>query len=802
MNCDPTTLECLEWEKISRTLASLCLTVPVAEKWQTPTFHSDEALLEREKSRVNDLAQLLIRAETLPVLNFPDIRSFLAELVLPGLSLTGLELKALAQFLLSASRLKSWLLEHSTAFSLEGYGRELGESLEDMGKLAESVDRTLDEDGQIREDRVPSLQRIRKTMGLLNQELEKTARELLRKPDYRDYWQSENTNLKDGRVVLPLRSNFKGRVQGILHESSSSGATLFLEPPELMEKNNSLSQAHHQYHQEVLRILKDFSRQFQEQQERIKSIVRIVEVWDHYFCRARYGQLTGARLLPSDCHEIRLIQARHPLLGKKAVAISLEMAADQRLLVLSGPNTGGKTVTLKTVALLSLMNQAALPLPVAEGSCLPLWAHLGADVGDSQSLEESLSTFSGHIQRINNFLGSAGPRSLIILDELGSGTDPAEGGALALALLESLLGSEASILVTTHLSVVKNLALGNPLALNASMEYDAALAKPTYRVVPGLPGESHALDIAGEVGLPRKIIQRARELRDSSEGSAERVLRELRDRELDFRNKEAALELQQRVLMKGQRDLEDQNFALKERELEIRNQGLVELRQLLKESRRTLENLVRELREGQLDQDKIRQAREFTEKLQNEVQEWDAQNSHLENIQEQTRLRKMQTNLNPDIPLAEEWKSGDQVQVIKGGDRGEILRREGKARFLVGIGSIKMRFAPGDLKWLGPPEKAQVKVTADSPSTVTKAVFQLDLRGERLESALLRLEQQLQGAHLSGLREFSVIHGLGNGILQRGVQDYLRNCPEVREFHFARPEEGGFGKTLVYLESV
>jgi DNA mismatch repair protein MutS2 len=472
------------------------------------------------------------------------------------------------------------------------------------------------------------------------------------------------------------------------------------------------------------------------------------------------------------------------------------MAPELRTVIITGPNTGGKTVTLKTIGLFVLMNQAGLALPAEEGTVLPFFDGVYGDIGDEQSISQSLSTFSGHMTNIAAILRAASEQSLVLLDELGSGTDPEEGSAIAMAILDHLIEKRARALVTTHHGILKNYGYSREGVENASVEFDGQTLSPTYRIIMGIPGESKALEIAGRNGLDPILIAGAKHYlaEERSDISALIAGLKYKHRELDEALK-AGREEEAR-LREERRRADLTALRLKQKELDLKSNSLGTLRRFLSESRSTLENLVREIREGELSREKTLKVKEFLKELETQAL-----------LQEET-LEREEAELVSEQRRAEEG-GGEQsagvlapgVEVLAGAKRrrGTIVKAGKRGSWIVEIGSLKISFPPEELSAAVSGEKKGITISSDLNGE-PRARMELNLRGMRLEDALLALQRQIDAASLSGLCEFAIIHGKGDGILQRGVHDFLKQQSIVADYSFSRPELGGFGRTEVVLK--
>ena len=565
-----------------------------------------------------------------------------------------------------------------------------------------------------------------------------------------------------------------------------------------MSKNNDIALVEEEISEIIIKILRDLSAKLAERRLDIIELIDQVSLLDSYLCRGRFAKIRHCVRAKYRRRGFVLKRARHPLLKDEAVPIDIAAEEGVQALIISGPNAGGKTVSLKTVGLLAMMNQFGMQIPAEEGSELAVFDGIYADIGDEQSIEGSLSTFSGHMSKISRMLEQAGDSSLLLLDELGSGTDPGEGASLAMAILEEFLRRGATILATSHHSLLKNFAYTTAGVQNASMDFDSSTLSPNYRVIAGMPGESHALDIASRSGIPESIVAQARDYFAHEKGEVGRMIRELENKQAESRERERELAEREKQLKEQIKEQDLKALRLRQREHELRNEGYGALRRFVDQARSELENLVRELnssknRDLAVSRQETKKVKEFIKKLEERTTE------------ERRDLDREEELFNK----SKEFKFVPGMKVLTGPGRreGTILRQDKKNQWLVEVGAMKISLAEKDLEPLG--ESGGVKKTrrstgvsfsysSDTPPPA--ALFNLDLRGKRLDEALETLNRQIDNALLQDLREFEVIHGKGEGVLQLGVRKLLAESPRVQEFSFAPPELGGTGKTLVKLK--
>jgi DNA mismatch repair protein MutS2 len=782
----------------------------------------DESLPFRDGNAVAGLKRLvsavldrLNSGDAEPSGGIPGIAPLLPVLGVEGTVLDAEELYALGIFVERGEALAHWLCGGGGAEN-QNTLKGITEDMPDCRAVPKAVFRVLDRDGKLRD--LPEFMEIKRRIQGLTAELERAVARYTGNEESRRMLQSALPSQRDGRTVLAVKANFRGRVRGIVHEVSSSGQTLFVEPEDVVEKNNGIIIEQRRLDAEIRRVLRETTAAVASCREDLALFHGRVVYLETIRARARYSRDNRGHFA-KDAGGLVLAKARHPLLGSRAVPIDFTMtgaggAGGVRTVIITGPNTGGKTVALKTIGLFALMNQFGLALPADEGTALPVFDGIYADIGDEQSLAQSLSTFSAHIANIAFITSRATSRSLVLLDELGSGTDPQEGGAIAMAVLDYLAEKQARTIVTTHHGALKNYGYTRFGVENASVEFDGETLSPTYRIVMGIPGESRAVDIASRSGLDAGIVDRARSYLEDQRSDVSALIAELKRkrRDLDAAQREAAGT--ERRLREERRGADLRELRLRQKELELKQGGMGKFRLLLRESRQRLENMVREVKEGELGREKTLKVKEFLRELEDAVRAEDAGLDAEERSfrEERTRLEAEkdagENAAGKDSPENGVPASGGSAAPIVPGAavlvgerkrRGTVIRAE-KGGWLVETGSLRMTVEEGELVPALPPaeERRPLIETAELAGSA-RACFELNLRGMRLEEALEALQRQIDAAVLSGLGEFSVIHGKGDGILQKGVHEYLAKQGQVADYYFSRPELGGFGRTEVIL---
>ena len=676
--------------------------------------------------------------------------------------------------------------------------------------LVDAISRILSDRGEILDSASPKLGDIRRSLRVAHDRLMSRLQKYVTDSKTVSMLQEPIVTQRDGRYVIPLRAEFKGKIKSIIHDQSSSGATLFIEPLPVVEANNEIRELQLAERDEERRILAEVSRQVGEHATELKYGVENLAVLDLAFAKAKYAdelraseplmrelKVAGSKSSTFQPSTLKLIEARHPLLDPNTVVpVDVDPAPGTRAIVITGPNTGGKTVSLKTVGLLMVMAQSGLHIPAQSGSELPCFHSVWADIGDEQSIEQSLSTFSGHITNIIRILKKIDSRSLVIFDELGSGTDPQEGAAIARAILTHLLESGAMTLVATHYPELKSFAHSTEGVVNASLEFDIQTLRPTYKLTLGLPGRSNALLIAQKLGLPQTIIESARAEINPLDLRADKLLDDIRkERNRTSREREklekarAKLETQTRELEKRLEKIEDER---RETLAKARAEGELEVAVL----KRNIDSLKGQLKKASQPLQAIKAIEEKMEKMEEKVE------APVERRNEQLSVTGNQA-----------WKLGERVTVSTLNAEG-VVTALGESDAEIQIGTLRVRARLSDLLKGGgqssstasKPSPVSIKQKADGGTRTSVAVakspgMEVDLRGLMADDALDKMEKYLEQAFLSGLPFVRIIHGKGTGKLRQAVREALRGHEYVSSFEEGGDKEGGEGVTVAKLKS-
>lgn len=663
--------------------------------------------------------------------------------------------------------------------------------------LVSRISESISEDGDVLDSASPALRRIRAELRAAQQRLQERLGTLVN--EYRSALQEPIITTRSDRYVLPVRAEARSQVKGIVHDQSGSGATVFIEPTIVVEMNNRLRELHLEEQREIERILQELSAAVATDGPYITLAVELLAEIDLHLAKARYaGLLRASAPHVNDNNRLLLRQARHPLLRGKVVPIDFWLgrdpdSAELRMVVITGPNTGGKTVALKTVGLLSLMAQAGMHIPCEDGSEIPVYSNVFADIGDEQSIEQSLSTFSSHLTRIVEILRLATEDSLVLLDELGAGTDPTEGSALARAILAHLLAQHVNTVATTHYSELKVFAHDQPGAVNASVEFDVETLSPTYRLSIGLPGRSNALAIATRLGLPGDIVQRAREYVGSAGVEMESLLANLQAERTAAADERYRLNMERVEAEYQRQEAEKARAEIEEERIRVLNEARSQVRREVEETRAELAQVRTQMRR-KLTEEQLSKLRERTRKLEDR------------SAPEVSKAQRSHRVASEPVGISGPLEVGDTVFVRSMGQRGEVVALlSGRGEVEVQLGAMKLRVPSNQVERLSRRQARAADVGAvaslalPSREPTLAPELQLDLRGWRVEDALEEVDRYLNNAALAGMPFVRILHGKGTGALRQAIRQQLSHHPLVKSQASAEAKDGGDGVTIVTL---
>jgi DNA mismatch repair protein MutS2 len=775
----------LEYDKVLAAVAAEARTPGGEERVQARRPLSDAAVVREEQAAVQEVRRALDEGlAPWPLEVAADARLLLDQACLPGARLEPAELRRVADTLAGATRLRRLLDEQRERVPLL---RARSAGLADHGALTAAIDAAIDGAGELREDASPALRALRRELQAQRSAILSQLESLLRRGgESADAY----VTLRAERYVIPVRTEHSNRVPGIVHDRSASGSTLFVEPLEVLDANNELQRRRDAERREMLRILSELTGRVAADGAAAAASLAALEVVDELQARALWAQRQGAAS-PRLGARVRLRAARHPLLeerlrsqGQHAVPLDVDLVEAQGLVV-TGPNAGGKTVALKTVGLLALLHQAGVPIPAGPDSELPVFARIVADIGDEQSIESAESTFSSHLRHVQAAVQAAGPRTLVLLDELMAGTDPEEGAALARVVLRRLVERGASTLVTTHLAALKLFAHTEPGLANAGMEFDTTSRTPRFRLQQGVPGSSNAIAIAERVGLDPELLLAARSERGEAAGRLESALAALEEERTRLAASRDAAESAAAEARRMREEHATALAALTGRRREALAQARREAADLVSRARARVEEAVLRVRAERASGESVRAARSGLREVLAEV---DA---------------GAEAAAPPPEVSDEPARPGDPVWVRSLGRDGILEEVDAGGRALVRLGNVALRVAASEVLRLTAREGG-VAVPAASggyagPDSSAPAATRLDLRGMERGEALAALGAFLDRMLLQGVDRSEIVHGKGTGVLRRAVAEFLARHPQVSGYRLGEHGEGGSGVTIVTL---
>ncbi len=789
---DPKSAETLELPKILQRLAKHTAFSAGRELALRLTPSTDPEEVQRRLQLTAEAKHLLATRPQATIGGARDVRPLVVQAKKGGV-LQPRDLLDIRQTLQAARQLRNLILRGRDEFPALA---RVADRIEPCRALVEAIEEAIGDDGEVKDTASPQLQQIRRDLATTHDRLLEKLQRIISDPRNQPWLQEPIITQRAGRYVIPVKVEHKGRIQGIVHDQSASGATVFVEPLATLELNNRWRELQLAEEREVERVLRELSALVAENGDEIVWTVEALAELDLHMAKAEYAfelkatqpELTSPLDRKGEKPYLLLRQARHPLIDpQQVVPIDVWLGPDFHALVITGPNTGGKTVTLKTVGLLCLMTMCGLHIPAGDGSRVPVFDNVFADIGDEQSIEQSLSTFSSHMTNIIRILEQATRRSLVLIDEIGAGTDPVEGAALARAILSYLVEREISTIVATHYSELKIWAHNTPGVQNASVEFDLETLRPTYRLLIGLPGRSNALHIAERLGLNPEIVQRARHLLSHQDLELESLLADIRVARERAEQEAREAERARREAETLRQQLEERLTRIEEERAEVLNQARQEARAELEEVRALLRSVKRRLeRYGQ-------QVAELTT-LRDELRR--IEKEHLAPARPPAPKTK-EESATPEAPL----QVGDRVWVPALGRTAEVVALYGDEAE-VAAGPLRLRARVAELE-RRPEEKPSPPRLPPGVRVMrrqgARPARELDLRGMTVEEALPTLEKYLDDAYMAGLSPVRIVHGKGTGALRRAVREALRQHPLVASFRPGDQHEGGDGVTVVEL---
>ena len=746
---------------------------------------SDIREAEILQEQTDEAEGIYSRTGRTPISGFPDVRDLVGRMR-AALFISARELLAVAAAM-RASREAKEVLQAGDAESILC---NMANRLSSHRSAEEEIARCILSEDEISDNASTELSRIRRQMKICNERVREKLNSMLKSQTTQKYLQEAIITVRNGRYALAVKAEHRAQVPGLVHDQSSSGATLFIEPAAVVELGNEFKRLLAEEKNEIERILSGLTAMLSPFADEIHMSVNVMGALDVIFARAVMARdLRAVRPKLNDEGWIRILKGRHPLIPRdKVVPVDIWLGETFQTLIITGPNTGGKTVTLKTVGLFSLMAMSGMFIPAEYGTELSTFENVFADIGDEQSIEQSLSTFSSHMTNTVRILASADSRSLVLLDELGAGTDPIEGAALAQAILEHLYERHTLCVATTHYSEIKAFALMHPGMQNASMEFDVDRLCPTYRLFIGIPGKSNAFEISRRLGLGGDVIDRAQTFLKKKDVVFENVLSEAEQAKRSAENDRDEAKKALAEAEKIRAEMAKQKQKMEDEKAQMRQKAREDARRMVQETRQDMERLIAQLRSIEnIDQKQLERAVQKTR---------DDMRATEERLYEQAAQREAAGDAPHSV------HPGERVLLLTLNQEATVVKAaDGKGEVLVQAGVIKMSIPLKDLRPIETKKKPQASSAKISLSQDRGSALQIDLRGKMVDEACMELDRFIDNATMTGINEFFVVHGKGTGALRTGVQAYLRNHPRVKTFRIGAYGEGDAGVTVVTLKS-
>lgn len=754
--------------------------------------------IERQLDQCREMMDLLQNDAAFPLYNLHDVEDYLSKAKAEGSVLPMEAFQELLEISITARRVKQFITDRQEDYPAL---KERSVGLIPLKEVEEKIQGIINENGDLRSNASPELQKIRNKLNRRRSDLRGTINRAMSRAAKDGMTSDEGPTIRNGRMVIPIQAEYKRKIKGFIHDISNTGQTVYLEPVEALNINNEIRQLEAEEQREIERILRELTGHIRRNREAIRQNQQTLTTFDIIAAKAQLSiRLDGYIPVLSDQSRLYLREAYNPILKLKnlglpedkqeqVVPLDLELTAEERCLVITGPNAGGKSVAMKTLGLCVMMLQSGFAIPARDSSELPVYEGLFVDMGDDQSIENDLSTFSSRLEWMKEVVTSANEQSLILIDEAAAGTDPEEGGALFQALIELLIERQARTLVTTHHGSLKIFAHEHPKAVNGSMEFNQQTLSPTYRFKKGVPGSSYAFEIAERMQLDGILLDKARTILGEAKSSMETLISELEKKTQQAEElKQKYNKLQSKTQTARNRYEEKRSSIEKEKE-EIREKALKEAKEIMDSANQRIEQAVEQIvQKGENDKETIEQAREQVEEHKNQIAR------ELSDLEEEKEERKRDSE---DPP-----RKGDEVRLKDANTTGELVEVEGK-KAVVMAGGLRLKTNYRNLVKVEDAsrrkKKQKVTVNFEDGSRYKRVKPQLSIRGMRGDPAMKEVQRYLDDAIAAGRSQVRIIHGKGEGILKKLVHEYLDKRKEVKSYEMAPLNQGGAGCTIVKL---
>jgi DNA mismatch repair protein MutS2 len=774
----------LEFDKVKRYIQRYALSGLGREHIETLHPSSDQKTIEYNLALVSEMKRLIETDDPLPLGSFPDVRMSLQRAGIENYMLSAEELRDIARIFESAALVSAYFQRRKDLFPLLA-NESSGIRIEKL--IVYNIKQAIDDDGTIKDSASKELQSIRRQIFETSEKLKRSLQSILKSVAGKEWVQDEIITTREGRMVIPIKVEHKREVPGFIHSSSSSGATVFVEPTETLDLNNSLRTLQFEEQREVEKILKELTKQVREVSGDLINNCRILGHLDFVQAKAKHSiEVLGSAPRIGEHNVVRIVGGYHPILLERhpkrdVVPLNLELGSRADTLVITGPNAGGKSVAMKTVGLLTLLAQSGCHIPAAPETELRVFTDVFVDVGDEQSIENDLSSFSSHLANLKSILQEANQSSLVLIDEIASGTDPAEGSSIAAAVLEHLTQIGCATIVTTHQGALKAFAFENSRIDNGAMEFDQATLQPTYRFRNGIPGSSYAIEMAERLQFPQTLIRRARDFKGNEANKLENLILDLERQSQELRTTLDRANADRDELRRLTQEYEVRVRSLEKEVKAIKNRALDEAKGIIQKANAAIESAVRDIREKSAERPAVKAA-------------------HEQIAETRETLQQLQKELGNTPSEIVEFEVGDTVQIMESNSIGEIIAQLDGDNFTVLAGDLKLKVHRSNLLPAGiaqPTEPRRVPTVKVNTSEVDR---EIDLRGMNGDDAIAAVEKFLDQAILTGLNRIDIIHGKGTGALRKRITTYLKGNPVIKSFRLGEWNEGGAGVTVVELQ--
>lgn len=786
---NPKIIEKLEYRRITERLATFAITAPAKKRAMKLLPSSDYDEVAQLISQTRALSNILRIKGPLPLTDFEDVR--------PALK----RVKVKAD--LNAKEIGNIFLVISLARDISRFTEDFAERQIDTTAIDEYLDdlevpedlfntlkNAIEFDGTVLDSASSLLGRLRHDLQANEIDIKNQMNRYL-KGKTSQYLSEAIITIRDGRYVVPVKQEYKNKLGGVVHDQSASGQTLFVEPEGVLNLNNRQQDLMAQERQEIRRILKSLSKDIGNYLDEISANAAALTELDFISAKSKLAKdMKATEPILTDNQVIDLKKARHPLIDpEKVVANDMELGKDFDTMLITGPNTGGKTITLKTMGLLELMAQSGLFITANEDSKLGVFEEIYADIGDEQSIEQSLSTFSSHMDQIIRIMRDVDDQDLVLIDELGAGTDPEEGASLAIAILDYLQAKGCKIAITTHYPELKLYGYNRPRTTNASMEFDIKTLSPTYKLRIGIPGQSNAFAIARQLGMDKLVVDTAQSLVKDEDSDINRMIDRLANQTKEAESLRNKLEKNVNESINLKKRLQDGLDWYNQQVQKQLEKAQEEANEVVAKKRAQADKIISDLEEQRRAGNQVRTNKIIDAKGALNSLERESQNLAKNKVLQREKRRH-------DV------KVGDTVKVLSYGQMGHITQKLGEHEYEVQIGILKVKVSDRDIEKtaVASPKKKERNVRSSRQLRSQSTRSELDLRGQRYEEALTNLDRYIDSALLSGLSTVTIIHGIGTGAIRQGVQQYLKRNRHVKDFGYAPANEGGTGATIVHLK--